>query len=86
MIKIIIIFLSYISIFTNINLFSAEVDNKLKVGLLAPFSGEYKNLGNSLLLSTQLALNEINDQNIIIVPRDTGSNNKVQLKKNLMIF
>ena len=81
MIKLVIIFLSYISIFTNINLFSAEVDNKLRVGLLAPFSGEYKNLGNSLLLSTQLALNEINDQNIIIVPRDAGSNNKEQLNK-----
>ena len=81
MIKIIIIFLSYISIFININLFSAEADNKLKVGLLAPFSGEYKNLGNSLLLSTQLALDEINDENIIIIPRDAGSNNKVQLNK-----
>ena len=47
--------------------------------MLAPFSGEYKKLGESLLLSTQLALDEINDTRLIIIPRDSGSNNKEQL-------
>ena len=79
MIKIIIIFLSYISILFNCNLIADEDDGKLRVGLLAPFSGEYRNLGESLLLSTQLALDEIDDENIIIIPRDSGTNDKDKL-------
>ena len=79
MIKIIITFLSYILILFNFNLIADENDVKLRVGLLAPFSGEYSNLGESLLLSTQLALDEIDDKNIIIIPRDSGSNDKDKL-------
>ena len=79
MIKIIITFLSYIFILFNYNLIADENDRKLRVGLLAPFSGEHKNLGESLLLSTQLALREIDDKNIIIIPRDSGTNDKKKL-------
>ena len=79
MIKIIITFLSYIILLFNTNLLANENSEKLKIGLLAPFSGEYKNLGESLLLSTQLALDEINNDNIIIIPGDSGSNNKEKL-------
>ena len=79
MIKGIVTFLSYIFLLFNSNLAAGENDKKLRVGLLAPFSGEYKNLGESLLLSTQLALDEINSENIIIIPRDSGSNDKEKL-------
>ena len=79
MIKIIITFLFYIFILLNSNLIADENDGKLRVGLLAPFSGKYKNLGESLLLSTQLALDEINNENIIIIPRDSGSDDKNKL-------
>jgi ABC-type branched-subunit amino acid transport system substrate-binding protein len=79
MIKLIITFLSYIFLLSNTNLLANENYGKLRVGLLAPFSGKYKNLGESLLLSTQLALNEINNENIIIIPRDSGSDNKEKL-------
>ena len=79
MIKGIITFLFYIFLLFNSNLVADENDGKLKIGLLAPFSGEYKNLGESLLLSTQLALDEIGNKNIIIIPRDSGSENKDKL-------
>ena len=79
MIKLIITFLSYIFLLFNTSLFANESDGKLRVGLLAPFSGEYKSLGESLLLSTQLALDEIDSDKIIIIPRDSGSNNKNKL-------
>ena len=79
MIKSIIAILFYISIFFNSNLMSDENTKELKIGLLAPFSGIYKNLGDSLLLSTQLALNELNNKKIIIIPRDSGSNDKEKL-------
>ena len=62
--KIIITFLSYILVLFNTNLIADENKGELKVGLLAPFSGDYRSLGESLLLSTQLALAEINDKNI----------------------
>ena len=79
MIKYIIKFFSCIFILFSNNLISADTGKKLRVGLLAPFSGEYRNLGESLLLSTQLALNEINDKNIVIIPRDSGTNDKDKL-------
>ena len=79
MIKTIITFLSYIFILFNSNLIADEHIGKLRVGLLAPFSGEHKNLGESLLLSTQLALDEIDDENIIIIPRDSGTDDKDKL-------
>ena len=79
--KKIIIFLSYIIIFFNSNLFSNENNKILKVGLLAPLTGEYKEFGNSILYSLQLALDEIGDKNVFIVPRDSGSNDKNKLNK-----
>ena len=63
----------------NSNLLSDENNNSLKVGLLAPLSGPYNEIGNSLLYSLQLALEEINDENVVIVPRDSGFNNKEKL-------
>ena len=77
-----IIFLSWLILFFNTNTLGEESE-KLKIGLLAPFSGEYKNLGNSLLLSAQLALNEIGDKNIIIVPRDSGSDDVKKLNESI---
>ena len=77
--KKIIIILSYIIFFLNSNLFSNEEDKILKIGLLAPLSGEYKELGNSLLYSLQLALEEIDDKDVFIIPRDAGFNNKEKL-------
>ena len=74
-----ILVLTYILLFFNSNLLSDENDKILKVGLIAPLSGEYKELGNSLLYSLQLALDEIDDKDVYIVPRDSGFNNKEKL-------
>ena len=74
-----IIIVTYLLIFFNSNLLSNENDNALKIGLLAPLSGEYKELGYSLLYSLQLALDEIDDKNVHIIPRDSGSNDKKKL-------
>lgn len=83
MIKIIITFLSYTFLLFNTSLVADENEKKLRIGLLAPFSGEYKNLGESLLLSTQLALDEIGNDDIIIIPRDTGSDNEERLNLSI---
>ncbi len=75
------IILTYIIVFFNSNSLSEENKNILKVGLLAPLTGDYKDLGNSLLYSLQLALDEINDENVQIIPRDTGFQNKKKLNR-----
>mgnify|MGYP006094432541 CR=1 FL=1 len=74
-----IIILSYILIFFNSNLLSNEQSESLKIGLLAPLSGEYKELGDSMLFSLQLALNEINDDSVYIIPQDSGYNDEDKL-------
>ena len=77
--KIITIILTYIILFASSNLLGNE-NNKLKIGLLAPLSGEYSQLGNSLLYSLQLALEEIDDEKLFIIPRDSGFNDKNKIK------
>ena len=77
--KKILVTISYLLIFFNSNLLSVENENSLKIGLLAPLSGEYKEIGISLLYSLQLALNEIDDRKVFIVPQDSGSGDKEKL-------
>jgi len=72
----ILLYVFYIIFLLNSNLLSNENNKSLKVGLLAPLSGPYSEIGNSLLYSLQLALEEINDEEVIIVPRDSGFNNE----------
>ena len=59
---------------------SFKLMKKLKIGLIVPLSGEYKEIGNSILKATTLAINKINDSRIEIVPRDTESNPETTLK------
>ena len=75
-----LIFIFYIIFTLNSNLLGNEKDKILKVGLLAPLTGPYNEIGNSLLYSLQLALEEINDDKVIIVPRDSGYKNKEKLE------
>ena len=74
-----ILALIYIIIFFNSNLLSDDDNKILKVGLLAPLSGSYSELGNSLLYSLQMALEELDDKEVFIIPRDSGFNNKDKL-------
>ena len=49
-------------------------DEKIKIGLIVPLSGEYSYIGNSILKSTRMALNKINDDRITVIPKDTKAN------------
>ena len=53
------------------NTFSSE---KIKIGLIVPTSGEYSQLGNSIIKSVRLAINKIDDNRFEIIPKDTKSN------------
>ena len=75
----ILLFVFYILFILSSNLLSSEDNKSLKVGLLVPLSGPYSEIGNSLLYSLQLALEEINDKEVSIIPRDSGFNDKEKI-------
>ena len=75
----IFLFLFYILFIFNSNLLSSENTKTIKVGLLAPLSGPFNEIGNSLLYSLQLALEEINDKNVIVIPKDSGFNDEKKI-------
>ena len=66
----------------NSYLIASEKNKQFKIGLLAPFSGEYSQLGQSMLFSLQLALKEIGDKRVVIV-RGLGVNNKSKLNSSI---
>ena len=53
---------------------------KIKIGLLVPLTGKNYEIGQSIIKSTRLAVNQINDLSIEIIPRDTESTPEVTLR------
>jgi len=70
LIKFLITLILYFSFFSQI----AQSSDKIKIGLIIPLSGEYSDIGNSIIKSVRLAINKIDDQRIEIIPKDTKSN------------
>ncbi len=58
---------------------SAE-ETKIKIGLLVPLTGDNSKIGNQIVKSVQLALKDINNNQIEIFPRDTQSNPDITLR------
>lgn len=50
----------------------AGVENAVRVGVLLPLSGQHAALGSSLLDAIQLSLFEVAEENLVLLPRDTG--------------
>ena len=63
-----------------LNIHQISADEKIKIGLIVPLSGEYKEIGDSILKATRLAINKIDDNKIKIIPKDTRADPKVTLK------
>ena len=51
---------------------SYSEETRIKIGVLAPLSGENAPLGKQILNSIRMALIDINDNKIEIYPKDTG--------------
>ncbi len=60
-------------------------EDKVRIGLVVPLSGDYSSIGDSIIKSTRLALNKINDEKFEIVPGDTKANpiDALQASKSL---
>jgi ABC-type branched-subunit amino acid transport system substrate-binding protein len=53
---------------------------KIKIGLLVPLTGKNSEIGQSIVKSTRLAINKINNLSIEIIPKDTQSNPEETLR------
>jgi ABC-type branched-subunit amino acid transport system substrate-binding protein len=69
--KIIIVFLFSLLSFYSLGFSS---DEKIKIGLLVPLSGEDKDIGHQIIKATRIALKDIDSNKIQIYPKDTNSN------------
>ena len=76
-----IIFLSFFSICSAGN----SYEEKAKIGLLVPMTGNDKNLGQLIIKSTRMALEDIGDDKIEIFPKDTASNPDQTLKSAIQL-
>ena len=63
--------------------FSYSEETKIKIGVLAPLSGENATLGKQILNSIRMALIDIKNNNIEIYPKDTRSDPDVTLRSAL---
>ena len=78
---IILVFICLIS-----NFKEASAQNEIKIGLIVPLSGEYKDIGESIVNSVRLAINKIDDKRILIIPKDTKSKPEVTLKVSKELY
>ena len=69
-----------------LNILQSLADEKIRIGLVVPLSGEYKEVGNSILKSARLAINKIDDIRIEIVPRDSRSNPETTLRVSKELY
>ena len=79
-----IILIIFITSFLSLKIVNASED-KIKIGLLVPITGENKNLGDLIIKSTRMALEDINNDKIEIYPKDTGSNPEQTLQSAIQL-
>ena len=68
----IILLISFYNLIFLIN-YSFAQENKVKIGLLVPLSGDNAKIGKQIINATRLALKDIDSDQIEIFPRDTQS-------------
>ena len=62
---------------------SYSEETRIKIGVLAPLSGENASLGKQILNLIRMALIDIKNNNIEIYPKDTRSNPEITLRSAL---
>ena len=59
---------------------SVSSEEVVKIGLLVPLSGESSYIGQSIIQSVRLGINKINNDRLLVLPRDTKSDQSTTLK------
>ena len=60
--------------------FSTKASEKIQIGLMVPLTGPNKDLGQSIIKAVRLAVKDINNNLIEVIPKDTGSKANRALK------
>jgi len=55
-------------------------EEKIKIGLLVPLTGKNSEIGQSIVKAVRLAINQINNLSIEVIPRDTASSPEITLR------
>ena len=63
------VFLNFCLLFSNL----AKASEKIKIGLMVPLTGSNKELGQSIIKAVRLAVKDINNNSIVIIPKDTAT-------------
>ena len=58
-------------------------NQKIKIGLLVPLTGNNQEIGQQIIKTVRMAINDIDNDNIEIIVRDTKSNPKFTLRSAL---
>ena len=66
-----------------ISKFGHTNEEKIKIGLLVPLTGNDKEIGQQIIKSTRIALKDINLKKIEIYPKDTNSDPNKTMKSAL---
>ncbi len=74
-----------ISIFFSFNSLQASTNEKIKIGLLVPLTGDNKDLGQQIIKSVRIALKDINSDQFEIFPKDTNSDPKKTIKSAIQL-
>ena len=63
-----------------------SAEEKIKIGLLVPITGQNSEMGKSIIKSVRLAINKIDNSSIEIFPRDTASNPEITLRNAKKLY
>ncbi|MBD1137245.1 ABC transporter substrate-binding protein [Pelagibacterales bacterium SAG-MED43] len=74
-----ILYISFCSLFLIISSATSE-DNKVKIGLLVPLTGDNAKIGKQIVKATRLALKDISSEKLQLFPKDTQSDPNKTLK------
>ena len=70
------VLLNFCLFFSNLT----KASEKIKIGLMVPLTGSNKDLGQSIIKAVRLAVKDINNNSIEIIPKDTASKANKALK------
>ena len=71
---------SFLIFFSLLISFSTKASEKIQIGLMVPLTGPNKELGQSIIKAVRLAVKDINNNSIEIIPKDTASKANKALK------
>ena len=78
--KKIIKFILFLTLTLSPSLGGVFAEEKIKIGLLVPLTGKNSEIGQSIIKAVRLAINQIDNSLIEIIPKDTASTPEITLK------